>query len=168
MHDIEIEAFIPVFMNSCRRVSSHRDFVDMDETEITYCMADQDVIEACKITMNVDGTKRSTASVILTLSAAKMPGRVHIGYESVSARPYIPNPFGCFNCQLYGHHGNVSWSSNAYCGKCLEEGHSVDQCTSLVQKCRNCANSTFSRDWPAWKIEKEICTVKATEGDFLL
>lgn len=36
----------------------------------------------------------------------------------------------------------------------------------MVEKCRNCegAHSTFSRDCPAWKVEKEVCTVKATEG----
>ena len=77
IHDIEIEAFIPVSMNSCQGVASHRDFVDMDEAEITDCMADQYVIEARKITKNVDGTRRSTASVILTFSAAKLPDRVH-------------------------------------------------------------------------------------------
>ena len=49
-------------MNSCRGVAAHRGFVDMDEAEITDCMADQDVIEARKITKNVDGTRRSTAS----------------------------------------------------------------------------------------------------------
>ena len=147
IHDIEIEAFIPVSMNSCRGVASHRDFVDMDEAEITDCMADQDVIEARKITKNVDGTRRSTASVILTFSAAKLPDRVHVGYESVSVRPYIPNPLRCFNCQLYGHHGNACRASHAYCGRCADEGHSADQCTSFVQKCRNCegAHSTFPR-----------------------
>ena len=75
IHDIEIEAFIPVSMNSCRGFASHRDFVDMDEAEITDCMADQYVIEARKITKNVDGTRRSTSSVILTFCAAKLPER---------------------------------------------------------------------------------------------
>ena len=70
IHDIPIEASIPVSVNSCRGVVSHRDFVDMESTEIADCMADQDVIEARKITKFVDGTRRSTASVILTFSAA--------------------------------------------------------------------------------------------------
>ena len=50
---------LTVSMSSCRRVASHRDFVDMDEAEITDCMADQDVIQARKITKNVDGTRRA-------------------------------------------------------------------------------------------------------------
>ena len=62
IHDIEIEASIPVSMNSCRGVASHRDFVDMEPTEIVEFMADQDVIEVRKITKMVDGTRRSTAS----------------------------------------------------------------------------------------------------------
>lgn len=41
-----------------------------------------------------------------------------------------------------------------------------DQCSSEVPKCRNCegAHSTFSRDCPVWKVEKEVCTIKAMEG----
>ena len=42
----------------------------------------------------------------------------------------------------------------------------VEQCSSEVPKCRNCegAHSTSSRDCPVWKVEKEVCTVKAMEG----
>ena len=65
-------------MNSCRGVSSHLNFVDMDQAEITDCMADQDVIEACKMTNNGDSTIKSTTTVILTFSAAKLPDRVHV------------------------------------------------------------------------------------------
>ncbi|MPC39545.1 hypothetical protein E2C01_033084 [Portunus trituberculatus] len=150
-------------MNSCPGVAPHRDFMDMEPTEIVDCMVDQDFIEARKITKMVDGTRKSTASVIFTFSAAKLSERIYVGYESVR---YIPNPLRCFKCQLNGHHGNACQSSHAYCGKCAGEGHSVDQCTSLVEKCCNCesALSTISRDCPAWKVENEFCTVKATEG----
>ena len=80
IHDIEIEAFIQVSMNPSRGIASHSHFVDISETEITDCMADQAVIEARKTIKNVDSTRRSTASVILTFSAAKLPDRVHVGY----------------------------------------------------------------------------------------
>ncbi|MPC79203.1 hypothetical protein E2C01_073718 [Portunus trituberculatus] len=167
IHDIEIEASILVSMNSCRGVASHRNFVDMDSTETVDFMADQDVIEARKITKMIGGI-RSTASVIFTLSATKLPERIHVRYESVPIRPYISNPLRCFKCQLYGNHGNACRFSHSYCGRCAGEGHSVDQCTSLIEKCRNFegAHSTFSRDCPAWKVEKEVCTVKTIEGIF--
>ena len=66
MHDIEIEASIPVSMISCRGIAFHRDFVDMTEEEIVGNMYDQGVIGAKKITKFVDGARRNTASVTLT------------------------------------------------------------------------------------------------------
>ena len=166
IHDIEVEASIPVSMNSCRGVASHYDFVDMETADIVDNMADQNVIEARKITKMVDGVRRNTAAVIFTFATSKLPERVMVGYESAPLRPFIPNPLRCFKCQLYGHHGNACRSSLSYCGKCAGEGHRSDDCTSLVEKCRNCtgAHSTFSRDCPAWKLEKEVCTIKANEG----
>ncbi|MPC37701.1 hypothetical protein E2C01_031190 [Portunus trituberculatus] len=87
IHDIEIEASISVPMNSCRRVASHCDFMDIDSTEIVDCMADQDVIEALKITKMVDGNRMIVASVIFTFSVAKLPEWLHVGYEPVPVRP---------------------------------------------------------------------------------
>ncbi|MPC27928.1 hypothetical protein E2C01_021117 [Portunus trituberculatus] len=97
----------------------------MESTEIVDCMADQDVIEARKITKMLDGTRRSTASIIFTFSAAKLPERVHIGYESVPVRPYIPYPLRCFKCQLYGHYVNTCRSSHAYCSRCVGKGYYI-------------------------------------------
>ena len=50
-------------------------------------MADQDIIEVRKITKNVDGTKRSTASVILSFIAVRLLERVYVGYKLVAVRP---------------------------------------------------------------------------------
>ena len=138
VHDIEVEASIPVSMNSCRGVASHPAFVEMESADILDNMADQSVIEVRKITKLVNGIRKSTASVTLTFSAVKVPDRVHIGYETATVRPYIPNPLRCFKCQLYGHHGNSCRSPLDYCGKCAAEGHRSDDCISLVYKCRNC------------------------------
>ena len=106
MHDIEIEATIPVSMNSCRGVAFHPDFVDMETDDIVSNMVDQNVLEARKITKMVDGLRRCTAAAIFTFSCAKLPERVRVGYEVAHVRLYIPNPLRCFKCQLYGHHGN--------------------------------------------------------------
>ena len=72
MHDIEIEASIPVSKNSCRGVASHRDFVDMTEDEIVDNMHDQGVIGARNITKFVDGARRNTASGTLTFAVVKL------------------------------------------------------------------------------------------------
>ena len=92
MHDIEIEASIPVSMNSCRGDASHRDFMDKTEDEIVDNMHDQGVTGPRKITKFVDGARRNTASITLTFAVAKLPGRVDVGYERVPVRHYIPNP----------------------------------------------------------------------------
>ncbi|KAK8389110.1 hypothetical protein O3P69_020827 [Scylla paramamosain] len=143
IHDIEIKASISVSMNTCRGVASHRDFVDMVPAEIVECTTDQDVIEARKIIRMVDGS-RSTASVTFTFTVAKLPGGVHVGYESVPVRPYIPNPLRCFKSKIYGHYGNACGSLHSYCSRCTGEGHVVEQCTSLVEKCRNCGSAHFT------------------------
>ena len=53
IHDIKIEAFITVSKKLCEGIASHRDFVDMDETEIIDFMTEQNVINVGKITKNV-------------------------------------------------------------------------------------------------------------------
>ena len=126
IHDIEVEAFITVSMNSCRGVTSQCNFVDIDETEITDSMADHDVIDTCKKSKMVDGTRKSAASVIFTFSALKLPDRVHVGCDLVPVCPYILNSLRYINCQLYGHLGKACRSSHVYCGRCLGESITAD------------------------------------------
>ena len=162
IHEIQIENSIPVSMNSCRRVASHSHFVEMGPAEIVDEMDDQYVIRAWKFTKFVGGTRRSTATVILTFSTTKLPKSVYIRYETVRVRLFIPNPLRWFKCQFYGHHGNACQSSLSDCAKCAREGHTVEHCTSLVEKCCKCvgAHSTFSRDCPALKIKKDVCKLR--------
>ena len=77
-------------MNWFRGVTTNRDFVDVDETEIADCMADKDIMKARKINKTVGGTRRSTASVILDFNAGMFPETVHVGNKSILVRPYIP------------------------------------------------------------------------------
>ncbi|MPC47857.1 hypothetical protein E2C01_041616 [Portunus trituberculatus] len=102
IHDIEIEASIKVSMNSCRGVASHRDFVDMEPTDIVDCMIDQHVTEARKITKMVDGT-RSTTSVIFIFSAAKLPERFSSLHSESPPLFQVRSPWQCllvFSCLL--------------------------------------------------------------------
>ena len=165
-HDLDVEASIPVSMNSCKGVASCRDFIGMEERDIIHEMKDQDVIDARFITRFVDGERRKTATIVFTFGTAKLPERLFVGYEIVNVRPYIPNPLRCFKCQSYGHHGKTCRSLRPVCGRCAGEGHDAESCTSQNEKCHNCAgaHSTSSRDCPTWKVEKEVCAVKALEG----
>ena len=137
----------------------------MDEAEITDCMADRDIIEARKITKNVEGTRRSTASVILIFSAAKLPDRVHVGYESVSVRPYIPNPLRCFNFMiimemLVGLHTPTAVDAPQMRVILQTNVHLLFKSAVTVRVLIPLSRAIAPRG--NWK--KEICTVKATEG----
>ena len=77
--------------------------------------------------------------------------------------PYIPNTQKCYQCQKFGHTKN-SCKSEAVCAGCGEEGHNLDDCQN-EPKCVNCQGDhvAISRDYPKWKIEKDIVTLKYTE-----
>ena len=144
----------------------HPSFVFDSDDEILDGLARHHVVEISHFTKLVNGTRTKTGACVATFGIPTLPEEVKYGYEPVSVRPYIPNPLRCFKCQLFGHHGNACRSSNTHCGKCAAEGHDSDSCVSLALKCRNCgdAHSSFSRDCPVWKQEKEVCTVKVTKG----
>ena len=165
-HDIPTEASIPVSENSCRGVLYHPSFVFDSDEEMLDGLARHHVVEISHFTKLVNGVRNKTGACVATFGVPTLPEEVKYGYESVSVRPYIPNPLRCFRCQLFGHHGNACRSSTQHCGKCAAEGHDTDSCASLTLKCRNCgdAHSSSSRDCPVWKQEKEVCTVKVTQG----
>ena len=73
VHDIEIEASIPVSMNTCKGVVTHHDFIEMETADIVDNMAYQGIIGARKITKFIDGIRRSTATVIFTFGTTKLP-----------------------------------------------------------------------------------------------
>lgn len=56
--------------------------------------------------------------IILTFNALILPpgGGVHC-----SIQPYIPNPFHCFQCQVYGH-SQQSFHGISVCGHCVQLG----------------------------------------------
>ena len=165
-HDIPTEASIPVSDNSCKGVLYHPSFVFDSDEEILDGLARHHVVEINHFTKLVNGARNKTGACVATFGVPTLPEEVKYGYENVSVRPYIPNPLRCFKYQLYGHHVNACRSSTKHCGRCAAEGHDSDSCTSLTLKCRNCedSHSSFSRDCPVWKQEKEVCTVKVTQG----
>ena len=100
---------------------------------------------------------------VLTIKGQTIPKRFNIGYLNTDTRPYIPNPQRCFQCQKFGHTRN-SCKGKAVCAGCGEEGHNLDDCQN-EPKCVNCQGDhvAISRDYPKWKIGKDIVTLKYTE-----
>ncbi|KAK3869753.1 hypothetical protein Pcinc_024981 [Petrolisthes cinctipes] len=166
IHNYEVEAKIPQAMNSCRGVITCRDLMMMEETEIIEEMKNQDIIDARFITRLEDGIRKKTATLILTFGKVSLPETVKIGYEIVKVRPFILNPLRCLNCQIYGHGNRTCKASSPVCGRCATPGHAEEKCTSVELSCFHCkgTHSTSSRDCPKWKLEKEVCSVKAVRG----
>lgn len=164
-HCYDVTAQIPVSMNSCKGVTYCRDFLYMTVQDIVGEMADQYVVDARFITRYTNGERVKTPTVVLTFGMATLPDAVHVGYERCPVRVYIPNPLRCFNCQQFRHTKEACRSPQVVCERCGGRGHESVGCTETA-KCVNCAgaHSSSSRDCPRWKIEKEVCTVKATSG----
>ena len=101
---------------------------------------------------------------VLTIYRQNIPKKINIGYLKKETRPHIPNPQRCFQCQKFGHTKN-SCKGKSVCAGCGEEGHNLDDCQN-DPKCVNCQGDhvAISRDWPKWKIEKDIVTLKYTEN----
>ena len=98
----------------------------------------------------------------MTFSSPVLPISIKIGFPIVKVDVYVANPLRCFKCQRYGHH--ISKCPNKEtCSKCAHQGpdHDSSTCSNPLH-CINCkaAHSTFSRECPAWKEEKEVLSIK--------
>ncbi|GBN33076.1 hypothetical protein AVEN_7614-1 [Araneus ventricosus] len=113
-----------------------------------------------RITIRRDGQLLNTKHLILTFYSNKLPEHIKAGYMRLSVRTYIPNPFRCFKCQLFGH-SKTSCRGTLTCARCAEVGHESTDC-NRTEKCFNCKGEhiSFSRNCFAWKQEKEIIAMK--------
>ena len=67
-------------------------------------MAEQGVTDVRRITIRRDGVIKPTLTYVLTFNSPNLPTVVKIGFMQVTVDVYIPNPFWCYNCQVFGHH----------------------------------------------------------------
>ncbi len=135
-----------------------------DEAEILDNLSSQGVTEVRKITIQREGSRINTGTIILTFGLPTLPTSVKCGYMVVKVDTFIPNPLRCFKCQRYGHH-RMNCKRDLACARCGVVGHEDKECR-CEPHCVNCEGShgSFSRDCPLWKKEKEIQNVKVTKG----
>ena len=83
-----------------------------------------------------------------------------MGFQIVKVDVYVLNPLRCFRCQRY----HISKCPNLeICSKCAYQGPDHDSATcSNPLHCISCKSphSTFSRECPAWREEKEMLSIK--------
>ena len=151
-------------MNSRKGVIRCRDLKDTSEKEILDGLSAQGVTEVKKITVQRDGNRFNTGTIILTFGLPALPPTVKCGFLQVRVDTYIPNPLRCFKCQRFGHH-KTNCKRDLACARCGTAGHEDKEC-KLPPHCVNCdgEHGSFSRDCPVWKQEKDIQTVRVTRG----
>lgn len=138
---------------------------DIEVEEIVEGLRNEGVTEARKIFFNRDGNRVPSATVILTFACSTLPKEIKAGYLNVKVDPYIPNPLRCFQCNRFGHPKDQC-RRNATCGRCGSLEHTDDRQCQLTPHCVNCEgeHSSFSKDCPRWKEEKEIQRIKITQN----
>jgi len=104
----------------------------MDETSGT---------EVRRIFSHKTGTKRPTESVVLSYQLTQdIPEKVYVGFMPFKVKEYIPRPYRCTNCQMYGHAQETCWR-NPICPRC-SGNHSFDKCKNQNDeekiRCSNC------------------------------
>ncbi|XP_055936750.1 uncharacterized protein LOC129966353 [Argiope bruennichi] len=147
-------------LNSSRGVITCGELFNVPIEEITKELQGQGVSHVRRISIRRDGQLLNTKHLILTFNFSKLPEYIKAGYMRLLVLPYIPNPLRCYKCQRFGH-SRTSCRGTLTCARCAETGHNSTECTS-TEKCFNCkgAHSSFSRNCPAWQLEKEIISTK--------
>jgi hypothetical protein len=124
----------------------------------------QGVTGVKRISIQKDGKREETNTLILSFGTPTLPSHISAGYLKLPVSLFIPNPLRCFKCQKFGHHKDQC-RQTATCPKCSEEDHGDTSC-SKPNNCRNCEGNhpSYSKDCPSWNKEKAICKIK-TESD---
>ena len=158
-------------LNTSRGIIRCPDLAGVSIDDIIDGLADQNVIQARRITITRDGIKRETNTIILTFQTAIIPKTLKVGYLKVPIDLYIPNPLQCYTCFKFGHHENRcnSGSDNKLCSRCAEplSTHGTpcaDDCKKTL-KCVSCGGGHMatSISCPVWQREREIVSVKYRE-----
>ena len=161
--DLNVKIFPHPSLNSCKGVIRCRELNFCNSLqEIKDSLKQQGVTDVRRISVRRDGEQKLTNTYILTFSSPVLPISIKIGFQIVKVDVYVPNPLRCFRCQRYGHHIS-KFPNEETCSKCAHQGpdHDSSTCSNPLH-CINCkaAHSTFSRECPAWREEKEVLSIK--------
>ena len=161
--DIPVKVTPHRTLNFCKGVVRSAELAQMDTDELVEELKDFRVTEVKPIFVTREGTKKKTATMIVTFATSEVPKKLKAGFLSLSVERYIPNPLRCFKCQKFGH--SQSWCKREeVCPKCGLKAHGDTGCSEELN-CVNCKGKhpSFSRDCPIFKLEKEICKVKTEQ-----
>ena len=164
---------IPMSVTAHRTKNSNRgvifcpDLEGVSNEDIADGLSACGVVNARRILSRRAGVDVPTPNIILTFSQLDLPREVPVGYVMVRVRQYVPKPMRCFRCLRFGHTKDYC-RNRPSCGKCAQNDHSGDQCTSETLKCVNCPedpkpHSAFDQKCPALLREREVLALKYNE-----
>ena len=129
-------------------------------------MGEQGVTDVRRITVRRDGILKPTNTFVLTFNTQILPTVVKIGFIQVKVDVYIPNPFRCYNCQVFGHHENKCGRQHPVCCNCAQPEHCASgQCDKPAKRV-NCSGDhpANSKECPQWEKEKQILKIKCEQN----
>jgi len=145
-------------LNSCKGVVFSMDSHEDTEDDLLdfFQYKKYPVIDVKRLGKPIKG-KRET--LVITFQGDHLPTTIKVGLERCKVKPFIPNPYRCFNCQKFGHLRKTC-TRNTLCGKCGSPDHtsSRDQPCIEIAKCVNCDgdHASYDRKCPIWLKEKEV------------
>jgi hypothetical protein len=152
-------------MNTKKGVIRCPAFKGISEKEIVEDLTSEGVVAAKKLFYKRDGLALESATVILTFDSSVLPKEIKAGYLNIKVEAYIPNPLRCFQCNRFGHPKDRC-KRKACCARCGSLEHTSDKECNKQPHCVNCegGHSSFSKDCPKWKEEKEIQRIRTTQN----
>ena len=156
-------------LNQIRCVVSCGQAIGMTEAQLVEELKDQHVIGVRRFTRLVEGVRKETASMVLTIRGTVKPEFVFFGFQRCEARLYIPAPMMCYNCYEYGH-SKARCGNPMVCRHCSvahelitnEEGKQV---CGKPAFCKNCQgnHSPSAKTCPRFIEESEIARIRTEQ-----
>lgn len=152
-----------LYTNSLRGVS---------EEEIILESKNQNVTDVKKILKKEGDELKETGLIIFTFATIDLPEYLHVGYEKMYLREYIPLPMKCKNCQRYGHLAKFC-KNDSICHNCGSVSHTTEDNPTCQKNemCINCKednredtkHSANNKICPVFLKFKEIQAIKTTQ-----
>lgn len=137
------------------------DTLEMDETTILKELEPQGVTEVRRVTRFVEGKRKNTPTLILTVAGTVLPNHIYFGLLRVETKRYYPRPMLCFNCFEYGH-TKARCTNATSCSNCSQTHDTPSETCTLTPFCKNCKQNhqPSSKSCPVYKMEDSILVIK--------
>lgn len=140
--------------------------VGLDESDDSLAEALDAVWAKRQKKRGTNGTLENTKTVVFAVKGKTLPEYVSIGFFQKRVKKYVPNPYRCHACQLFGHkEGHCS--TKPKCAQCSDENHTYDNCPNKnAPKCVNCKgpHNAGYKGCPKYQEIQNILIIGANEN----